>query len=86
MTVETRVVDRALREDFGFENLLWGFSGRRGILCWVCDDEALVMTNEARSAVASYLTVYVGNENTGNTARISTPMHPSLQKASDIIK
>lgn len=86
MEIAVEVVDRALREDFGFKNLLWVFSGRRGIHCWLCDEEARTLSNEGRTAIVEYLSVYVGNELTGGHAKLAKPIHPGLKRAVDIIK
>ena len=57
MTMAVKVVDEILREDFGFRHILWIYSGRRGVHCWVCDKEARELTNEARSAIVDYMSV-----------------------------
>ncbi|KAL1371831.1 hypothetical protein AAHE18_01G160300 [Arachis hypogaea] len=58
MTVAVKVIDTSLRDDFGFRHILWVYSGRRGVHCWVCDRKARRLTNEQRAAVADYFRVY----------------------------
>jgi len=79
MALALRVLTKALREDFGFEQLLWVYSGRRGIHCWVCDTRARVMSNEVRSAVADYLGPQLNAAT--NRLKVSIPMHPFLAQA-----
>lgn len=79
MALAARVLNQILTEDFGFEHLLFVYSGRRGIHCWGCDTRARLMSNDVRSGVADYLTPKL-NAATGRLA-VSQPMHPSMQRA-----
>lgn len=82
MTVAIKVVDTALRDDFGFNHILWVFSGRRGVHCWVCDAKARRLTNEQRSAIAEYFHVYKGNENSQKKVSLGgLALHPFLARS-----
>ena len=50
------IVAAILRECFGFEQFVFVYSGRRGGHLWVHDERACALTDEARSAIASFLT------------------------------
>ena len=44
-----------LREHFNFQHFLVVYSGRRGVHLWVLDAEAMGLSEEGRSAIASFL-------------------------------
>ncbi|CAI5741467.1 unnamed protein product [Peronospora destructor] len=86
MVAAVEVLNTALRDDFGFEHLLWVYSGRRGIHCWVADERARELENEARSAVVGYLSLVEGNENSTRKVKLREPLHPSLDRAYRILE
>lgn len=55
-----RCINETLREDFGFKHIMFVFSGRRGVHCWVCDKEARQLSNEQRSALAEHMQLIAG--------------------------
>ena len=80
MAVAIKTLDATLREDFGFKELLWVFSGRRGVHCWVCDEAARNLTDRERAGLVSYLTLLHGNENNSDRVSLTWPLHPFIQK------
>lgn len=87
MTVAIKVIDTSLRDDFGFNHILWVYSGRRGVHCWVCDGKARRLTNEQRAAIAEYFRVYKGNENSQRKVSLVGPLHPFLARSyTDVLK
>ncbi|KAK9094201.1 hypothetical protein Scep_025670 [Stephania cephalantha] len=81
MTIAIKVIDTSLRDDFGFNHILWAYSGRRGVHCWVCDLRARRLTNEQRGAIAEYFRVYKGNENNHKKVSLGQVLHPFLVRS-----
>jgi DNA primase small subunit len=75
MNCGMKVLDLLLSECFAFEKKLWVYSGRRGVHCWICDEEARNLDNESKAAVTSFLHIYNGSEKSGKKLTIS-PKYP----------
>lgn len=82
MTAAIKVIDTSLRDDFGFNHILWVYSGRRGVHCWVCDGKARRLTNVQRASIAEYFRVYKGNENSLTKVSLTGQvLHPFLVRS-----
>lgn len=94
MVVAVKILDTAVREDFGFEHILWVFSGRRGIHAWICDPEARKLDNKARSALADYMSLITFSSSDSANAEAETiarvmigeKMHHSVKRAMNVIE
>ena len=82
MVLAVKILEAALKDDFGYKDLLWVYSGRRGIHCWVC--EARRLSRSARCAIGSYLQVVAGSKQ--KKVNLKTPVHPSISRAAEIIE
>jgi len=87
MSCAIKTLNRSLREDFGFKHLIFVYSGRRGVHCWICDKSARQLSNEQRSAVADYMTVVAGGANRCKTDlafKGADELHPMVEGAHGI--
>ncbi|KAF2800589.1 eukaryotic and archaeal DNA primase small subunit [Melanomma pulvis-pyrius CBS 109.77] len=86
ITMAIKVIDVALRDDFGFKHILWVYSGRRGAHAWVCDKRAREMDDAKRRAVAGYLELLKGGDQGGKKVNVRRPLHPHLDRSLNILK
>lgn len=86
--VATKIILVALRDDFGFDHMVWVFSGRRGAHCWVSDEAARSLDESARKAVVEYLDVLGSRtQKMGRTQLgLRKPYHPHVERSFDILK
>ncbi|KAH0427600.1 DNA primase small subunit [Colletotrichum camelliae] len=85
ITMAIKVVDVALRDDFGFKHIMWVYSGRRGAHAWVCDKKARTMGDQMRRSIAGYLEVIKGGAQSGKKVNLWRPLHPHVQRSLDTL-
>lgn len=85
--VASAVVTDALKEDFGFNNILWVFSGRRGAHCWVSDERARNLDETARKSIVEYLDVLsTKSHKMGRTLlSLKKPFHPHVERLFEML-
>lgn len=85
-TMAIKVVDAALREDFGFKHIIWIYSGRRGVHAWISDKRARDMDDNKRKALAGYLELIKGGSQSGKKVNVKRPLHPHLVRSLEILR
>ncbi|KAK7614746.1 DNA primase small subunit [Phyllosticta paracitricarpa] len=86
ITMAIKVVDVALKEDFGFKHVLWVYSGRRGAHAWVCDKRARDMDDQKRRSIAGYLELLKGGDQGGKKVNVRRPLHPHLERSLNMLR
>lgn len=86
LTCAIRTLDATLRKDFGFQHIVFVYSGRRGVHCWVGDKAARELSDAHRSGVAGYLNLVQGGGKCRTEIRMNgcEDLHPSIKRAYDI--
>ncbi|RDB25171.1 DNA primase small subunit, partial [Hypsizygus marmoreus] len=88
ISAAVQVLNSSIREQFGYENLLWVYSGRRGIHLWISDKEAMALTDDQRKALVGWMTVIHGGKESSKRLNVrlnSRSLPPSLQTAVDYL-
>lgn len=82
ITLAIRLLQRTLAEDFGFRHVLFVFSGRRGVHCWVCDAGARGLQSDGRAAIADYMSLITGSAKQEKKISLKHgKLHPMIERA-----
>ena len=90
IAVAVKVLDGTIREDFGYKHLLWVYSGRRGIHCWISDQEACDLSDDSRRAIVGWIDIIRGSANQSKKVDVGAAaqgikdnrrLHPTIQRA-----
>ncbi|PLW16705.1 hypothetical protein PCANC_20194 [Puccinia coronata f. sp. avenae] len=82
VALAVEVLDLTLRHDFGYQHLLWVYSGRRGAHCWVSDEEAMRLTDDQRKAIVNYINIFkAGGSKFGLKVDLKNPLHPMVERS-----
>lgn len=87
--VGSKILESALREDFGFKHMVWVFSGRRGAHCWISDARARCLDETARRAIIDYLDVLSSKQakiGPKKPLNIRRPYHPHVERSLNFMK
>lgn len=89
MTAAIQITDKRLKYDFGFQHVLWIYSGRRGVHCWVSDERARLLTTSGRAAVVDYLSM-IGekskDEAEHRVVQLPKRLHPMVADVCEIAR
>lgn len=85
ITLAMECINESLIHDFGFVNIVWVYSGRRGAHCWVNDSRAMVLTDLQRRNVLDYLNV-VRDRSLSKRLNLKRPYHPHLARSLERLK
>lgn len=64
INVSIIMIDETLRRDFGMNDIVWLFSGRRGVHAWVRDRVGFNLDRDQRQSIIDYLSVVRGEDET----------------------
>lgn len=84
--VAIQIINEILQIDFGFKKIIWIYSGRRGVHCWVCDKRARRLDTKNRKAICSYIDVQKDLVGSRRTFIFGRKEHKTIIRAREIIK
>ncbi|KAH3898854.1 DNA primase subunit PRI1 SCDLUD_005193 [Saccharomycodes ludwigii] len=85
ITLAIRIINVALVEDFGFKDIFWIFSGRRGAHCWCSDRRARKLTDLQRRNILDYLNI-IRDRHVEKKLSLMRPLYPHMQRSLEFLK